>query len=71
MKQRKLNLPSKGFLCPVTNQMCWLGATLLIKPTELEQTPLKETIDYADLNEVTRQMAEEEYGMKEEAERHG
>jgi len=61
MRQKKLNLPSKGFLCPATGKMCWLGSTLLIKPPDIEQMSLQLDGDQASAVAA----------MVEEAERHG
>jgi hypothetical protein len=35
MRQKKLVLTSRTFVCPATNRPCLLGAVLLIKPPEV------------------------------------
>jgi len=36
MRQKKLVLPPRVFVCPATNKPCLLGATLLIRPPEMK-----------------------------------
>ena len=45
MRQKKLNLPSKGFLCPATGKMCWIGATVLIKAPDIMQMPVQDILE--------------------------
>ena len=48
MRQKKLVLPSRVFVCPATNKPCLLGATLLIKPPEMKVTGLELDDDQLD-----------------------
>ena len=61
MRQKKLVLPSRVFVCPATNKPCLLGATLLIKPPEM----MVETFLDDDQTDAVKA------AMVEEAERHG
>ena len=62
MRQKKLVLPSRVFVCPATNKPCLLGATLLIKPPEMRMAPLELDDDTTDAVKAA---------MVEEAEGHG
>lgn len=62
MRQKKLVLASRVFVCPATNKPCLLGAVLLIKAPDIMQMPL---IDDDQMDAVRAQLVEEE------AERHG
>jgi xanthine dehydrogenase iron-sulfur cluster and FAD-binding subunit A len=68
-KTKQAVLSNTKVLCPCCGYALIVGATVRLKATR--ELPQKPVIDYDHLNEVTRQMAEEEYSMKEEAERHG
>ena len=55
-------------MCPMCGYALIVDATVRLNATrEIGQMP----IDYEHLNEVTQEMAAEEYGAREEAERHG
>jgi hypothetical protein len=62
MRQKKLVLTSRTFVCPATNRPCLLGAVLLIKPPEVAVKGLDLDDDMTDAVKVA---------MVEEAERHG
>jgi hypothetical protein len=61
MRQKKLVLTSRTFVCPATNRPCLLGAVLLIKPPEVAVNALDLDSDQASAVAA----------MVEEAERHG
>ena len=61
MRQKKLNLPARVFVCPATNKPCLLGATLLIKPPERQVDALDLDDDQTDAVKAA---------MVEESERH-
>lgn len=61
MKASKVVLSDTSFICPVTGKPCVVGATVRLKPTPMEQTPLQLDGDQASAVAA----------MVEEAERHG